>query len=638
MPLPQDGISPTTPLGATPCGAGATLRSWAPNASEVALIAGADLASLATPGWTPADATQLVSLNDGTWAGFAPTLAPGQPYLFWTVGQTGAGPKRDPYARELATTPAFPNCPCVVIDPAAYPWQATGWRTPAFNDLVIYQLHVGTWWAQDATGADLRATTGGAFLDVATRLPYLQALGINAIQLLPIQEFETYYSLGYNGVDYFSPENQYQAASTNRLAAQLEVLNPLFENFGKSPISADQLQNGCDQLRCLIDLAHLHGIAVILDLVYNHAGGGFDANSLWFYDRQPTTTNNNSLYFTDQGWAGGQIFAYWNNWVSQFLIDNASMFLREYRVDGFRYDEVRVIENNGGRAFCQSLTSTVRYINPSAIQIAEYWNDNRPSAVAPAPDGLGFDAELGDGLRDALRGLLAQLGAGACAPIDLGQIAATLGPPSGIADAWRIVTCLENQDLTYAGHDGAARVPFLADSSNRESWFARSRARAATALLLTAPGIPMLFMGQEILEDKTWSDNRDPSTLIWWQGLATDKTRADFLRCTTDLLHLRASQPALRGPNLRICRVDNDNRVLVMHRWLESSGNDIIVIANFAEQPQTGYALGLPWPGTWRELFNSDVYDNFPNPTPTGNRGALVADNGVLDGFDTTGR
>src|SRR5258708_39599646 len=93
-----------------------------------------------------------------------------------------------------------------------------------------------------------------------------------------------------------------------------------------------------------------------------------------------------------------QIFAYWNDWVSQFLVDNARFLLTEFRIDGIRYDEVRVIENEGGRRFCQRLTDTVRATNPAAIQIAEYWNEDRASALHPPPEGLGFHAHLLDRL------------------------------------------------------------------------------------------------------------------------------------------------------------------------------------------------------------------------------------------------
>jgi 1,4-alpha-glucan branching enzyme len=633
MPLPQTGITSHTPLGATAGAAGSTLRTWAPNAAAVYAVTGPDLASVNTPGWAPTAASLMQPQGDGTWAACIPGLGVGDPYLYWIQGAGGAGPKRDPYARELGQVPGFPKCPCLVTDPQAYAWQATDWRTPPFEDFIIYQLHVGTWWATDASGADARTSRSGTFFDVASRLPYLQSLGITAIQLLPIQEFVTWYSLGYNGVDYFSPETDYQTTDPTLLQTQLSAINTLFTNLGKQPITAAYVQNGSDQLRCLIDLAHLHGIAMIFDLVYNHAGGGFDDASTWFYDRQQNGSQNNSLYFTDGHWAGGQIFAYWNNWVAQYLVDNATMFLREYRIDGIRYDEVRVMENNGGRSFCQSLTGTVRFVNPSVLQIAEYWNPDRPSAVAAPPGGLGFDAELGDALRDALRNLLTQLTAGAEAAITLDTVAATFATTAGIADAWRLVQCLENQDLTYNGHTGAARVATLADPSDHSSWYAASRARAISALLMTAPGIPMLFMGEEILEDRLWCDDRSSSnTLIWWDGVASTQARSDFLHHTTDLLALRRTQPALRGPNIRISRSRNDDRVLVIHRWLDD-GADIIIIANLAEHAWYHYGIGLPWPGQWRELFNSDVYNNFPNPDPVGNGGSVTAADSALDGF-----
>src|SRR3981189_2320396 len=158
---------------------------------------------------------------------------------------------------------------------------------------------------------------------------------------------ETAFSMGYNGVDYFSPEGAY-SVSPEQLDWRLASINRRLERFGKQPLTSPELAHCSDQLKCLVDLCHLHGIAVIFDLVYNHAGGGFDDRSMWFYDRQRPDNQNNSLFFTDHGWAGGQIFAYWNDWVSQFLIDNARFFLTEFRIDGIRYDEVRVIEKNSG--------------------------------------------------------------------------------------------------------------------------------------------------------------------------------------------------------------------------------------------------------------------------------------------------
>lgn len=633
MTVDHTRIDRTSAMGATVWPDGAGFRTWAPSARAVFVAAGARLGAAQDPTWRPDQQDALASLGDGSWGGFVAGLRDGEPYMFLIDGAGSAGWKRDPFARELTIAPAFPDSFCVARDPTSYPWHDQGWRPPAFDDLIIYQLHIGTWWAQDGSGHDARATRGGTFLDAAEKLNYLQHLGVTAVQLLPVQEFETAFSLGYNGVDYFSPEAEYTVAPSE-LPKPLDAVNAMLAAFGKPPLTAAQLAPGVNQLKCLVDLSHLHGIAVIFDLVYNHAGGGFDDHSLWFYDRQTNANLNHSLYFTDQGWAGGQIFAYWNQWVSQFLIDNARFFLNEYRIDGIRYDEVRVIENNGGREFCQHLTETVRATNPAAIQIAEYWNPDRPSAILPPPGGLGFDAELGDGLRDALRGLAAQAAAGASAALDFSAVASTLVPPAGFSDAWRLVQSLENQDLTYTGHAGAARVPMLADASDRRSWYARSRSRLVTALLLTAPGIPSLFMGEEFLEDKDWSDNRGANGLIWWEGLDDpNPVMRDFLRCVTDLVHLRRTQAALRAGGARVSRVDNYDRTIVLHRWIEWEGRDVIVIASLDEVPKHGYAIGLPFAGEWRELFNSDVYDGFPNAGAVGNGGAVQASGGPLDGF-----
>jgi 1,4-alpha-glucan branching enzyme len=633
MPVDLSRVNTSSAMGATTSPDGTAFRTWAPNATNVAVVAGSALSATSDPSWRPAPEDGLSRLGDGSWGGFLPGIGDGDAYMFFVEGVGSSGWKRDPHARELTVSPAFPDSYGVVRNASDYPWHDDGWQPPKFGDLIIYQLHVGTFWAQDETGRDVRTMRAGLFLDVIEKLDHLQHLGINAIQLLPIQEFETAFSMGYNGVDYFSPEGAY-LIPPEQLGWRLASVNRMLARFGKPPLTARLLAQGVNQLKCLIDLCHLHGIAVIFDLVYNHAGGGFDERSIWFYDRQPTDNLNNSLYFTDQGWAGGQIFAYWNEFVSSFLIDNACFFLGECRIDGIRYDEVRVIENNGGRAFCQNLTNAVRATNPAAIQIAEYWNADRASAVRLPPQGLGFDAELGDRLRDALRDLLKQASAGASASLDLSAVASALLVPAAIPEGWRLVQCLENQDLTYAPHADAARVAWLADAEDRRSWYARSRSRVASGLLFTAPGIPALFMGQEFLEDKNWSDNRGVGDLIWWQGLDdASPVMRDFMRFVADLTKLRRSQPALRGSGARVSRAENFDRVIVLHRWIEGQPLDVIVVANLAEQPKAGYAIGLPLAGDWLEVLNSDVYDNFPNPAPVGNDGQVRAWGEPLDGF-----
>jgi 1,4-alpha-glucan branching enzyme len=156
----------------------------------------------------------------------------------------------------------------------------------------------------------------------------------------------------------------------------------------------------------------------------------------------------------------------------------------------------------------------------------------------------------------------------------------------------------------------------------------------ATGLVLTAPGIPMLFMGQEFLEDKQWSDDPTVGDNIWWAGVnGGDKAMSDHLRFSSDLIALRRRQPALRGEGLNVFHVHNLNRVLAFQRWVEGAGRDVVVVASLNESTFWSYELGFPGPGHWLEVFNSDVYDNWMNPSVAGNGGGIWADGGPLHGL-----
>jgi 1,4-alpha-glucan branching enzyme len=625
---PRVGLA--TPMGATLVAGGVTVRTWAPNARDVYLVTESTLTN-GWLSWTPADAARLTPLGDGTWAGFAPGLQEGDPYLFWVRGPDGGseGFKRDPYARELGVD--FPDCPCLVRSPATYTWHDGNWTPPAFHELVIYQLHVGVFWAVDADGRD-RRTDYGRFLDVIERLPYLRELGVNAVQLLPIQEYDMDRGLGYANVDYFSPEMAYQVEDVATISTHLETINTMLTAGGMAPLRVGDLHAGPNQLKCLVDLCHLHGIAVIFDVVYNHAGGGFGERSLWYYDRQPWGDPNRSLYFTNEGWAGGMIFAYWQSQVRQLLTDNALSFLDEFRIDGLRYDEVSVIHNHGGDDFCRQLTDAAHRAKPSAIHIAEYWNWDRAFPVTPTPGGLGFDAAVDDRLRDAVRATLGEAAAGAGAPVNMDRLTSALAPPPGFSAPWRAVQHLENHDVVlfdvWKQRARDVRIVRQADASNSRSWYARSRTRVASVLLLTAPGIPMLFMGQEILEDKPWCDDvrNWPQLLIWWEGLRQDRHMADFNRFMRDLAWLRRARPALTADGMRVSQVHNDDRIIAMHRWVNGEGRDLVVVASLNESTLENYPIDFPWPGRWAEVFNSDYYDHYPNPVVVGNGGAVYAD------------
>ncbi|HTZ17769.1 MAG TPA: alpha-amylase family glycosyl hydrolase [Dissulfurispiraceae bacterium] len=635
--LSLDHVNNNTPLGGNILGTGegSTFRIWAPAAREVRVLW--NYSKTGEGDWDSAQAGKLNQMEDGYWGGFVPGLKTGERYMYYLVGPDGGtkGLKRDPHARDLTDDPMWPECHCLLINPATFPWHDQGFQPPPFDELLIYQFHIGVWYIP-------AGRNNGTFLDVAEKLPYLKALGINAIQPLPVVEFPTTYSLGYNGVDYFSPETDYSVKEADpALDAYLASINRklLSVNPDFRPYSLQDIQGSANQLKVMIDMCHVHGIAVLLDVVYNHAGGDFGDKSIYFFDRKPYGNQNDSLYFTDHGWAGGLVFAYWNDKVKQFLIDNATFYLTEYHCDGFRYDEVSVIKNEGGEhgwLFCKYVTDTCHYIKPEAIHIAECWPVQQATVSPTTQNGAGFDATLNDGLRDAVRSAIGQTSQGAAAFVDMDRIAGQIASPV-LDEKWRAVQCTENHDIVRS--DRGWRIPKIADSSDSRSWYARSRSRVALGLTLTAAGIPHIFMGQEILEDKQWSDQPNSPFQIWWDGLGKgDSIMADFLSFSRDIISARNRLKGLRAAGINVFHVHNENRIIAFHRWEPDGGHDVVIVASLNESTHFDYELGFPINGYWKEEINSDAYDNWVNPWVAGNGGGIHANGNGMHGLPFSAR
>jgi 1,4-alpha-glucan branching enzyme len=675
--ISQKNCTPNTPMGANlvaeigVAGGGATFRGWAPRATAV--YVNGVFGGVERSGQDP-DLLMAMDAN-GYWLGFLAEAGEGDTYRFYVVGQGSSGCKRDPYARELANDPAlpFPVCPAVIRAANEYPWHDAGFRTPDFSDMVIYQLHIGTY-------APARPGWAGTFLDVVEKVEYLMELGINVVQPLPVYEMEDspsigYPGLGYQGADLFSPAIDYAVYHTEALVGYLATINRLLAAKGFAPKTLSDITPGYAQMKVMVDLLHVYGIAVAFDVVHNHAGGWGqtykvpasvapggvlhgDDYSLYFWDRAKTTgpngnyDNNQSLYFTDQGFVGGLSFAMWNADVRGFLLNNARFHVEELHADGFRYDEISMLlamNNASGWGFCKEVTAAVRSADRRVLQNAEYWRGEfgAPAALMVTPvdaGGLGFDVVQHDGLREAIRTAIGQAAAGTGAYVGMGGIAMTMWP-TNFAHAWQTIPCVENHDIVKLGE--RPRLPALADGSNARSWYARSRSRVATALLLTAPGIPQMFMGQEFLEDKQWCpDPRTPDHLIWWGGLvedangnAADPAMADHLRFTQDAVRLRNSQPGLRGEGLSVFYTHDVDRVIAFQRWVQGDGHDVVVVATLSESTWWGYCVGFPSAGQWVEVFNSDAYDSCNangvsvNPQVVGNAGGVTADGPPMHGL-----
>ena len=231
---------------------GATFRVWAPRAHAVHVSGDFN-------GWTHDTSSRMAPIGSGHWASFVPGLKDDDSYLFYVEGTGLSDFKRDPRAR-LPTTfqPAFPSCNSVLRNAAGFPWHQVQFTPPAFNDLTLYQLHVGTYAIAPGNG-------DGRFLDVIQRVPYLASLGVNAIALLPIQEFPTMFSMGYNGTDLYSPENQYAETDAAWLQRYFDLTNAILRQAGQIPYgSTDVLRRSDDQLRALIDVCHVYGLMLFM--------------------------------------------------------------------------------------------------------------------------------------------------------------------------------------------------------------------------------------------------------------------------------------------------------------------------------------------------------------------------------------
>jgi 1,4-alpha-glucan branching enzyme len=627
------------PMGATVADGGTYFRVWAPTAEEVhvALVA-PGVASLA--GWQADPSNALAKDSAGFWSGFFPNVGYGWQYRYWTNGPAGQGYKRDPRAIELEFN-GYPDCHCRIVEPDAFPWHDQGFVPPRFNDLIIYQFHIGVFYAK-RDGVDIRANRVSKFLDVVDRIEYFASLGVNAIQPLPIVEWQGETSRGYNNTDFFSPEMDYCVAPED-LGDYLPRINALLRARGHGEIGLPDLRDQRDQLKALVDLCHVYGLAVIGDVVFNHAGGPFDDQSMRFFDRPWNRDwwDGDSYFVAGDGWAGGRIFDYATDEVRAFLIDNAAIYFDDFHFDGLRHDEVTVTAQNGGKRFCADVTSTLHFRKPAAIQIAEYWNWDR--ALPVEDGGLGFDAAWNDALRYAVRGAIQASAAGQSAYVSLDPVRDALFRPAGFPAIWKSVMHLENHDIVDADRQDQnkvqPRIAALSCPTDRRGWYARSRARVATTLLLAAPGIPMIFMGEEFLEDKPWHNNPARTDLfIYWDGLDTDRNMRDFHVFTRELCWLRRRHPGFRGEGCNPIFVRNDDRVIAFQRWVEGEGRDLIVVASLSETTHYGYAIPFPAGGYWLEIFNSDAYDSMPaaggyNPNAAGNPLGVTSNGPPLEGL-----
>ncbi len=547
-------------MGAIPSRSGTTFRVWAPHAQAVFVTGTFDE-------WAGAS-TPLARDDDGasdTWSAHVEGVEPGAEYRFTIRTATGDLSRMDPYARQV--TNSVGNA--VVYDPAAFDWTGDDFTMPGWDDIVIYELHVGTF----AAKGDRR----GDFDHAARRLPYLRDLGISAVQIMPPFEFAGGISWGYNPAHLFAIESSY---------------------------------GGPDAFKRFIKAAHEHGIAVIVDVVFNHLGPS-DLD-LWRFDGWSEGDGGGIYFYNDDRavtpW-GDTRPDYGRGEVRTFLRDSALTWLEEFRCDGLRFDStlfIRLVNGipsdpaavlRDGWSFMAWLNDEIRARQPWKLTIAEDLLSD-PRLVTPTQEGgAGFRAQWDAGFVHRIRTAITAADDDDRAMSEV--VEAIVGKDRGPAQTRVIYT--ESHDEVA---NGQTRVPEAIAPGDAAGWWAKKRATLGSALVLTSPGIPMLFQGQEFLADR-WFDD---SVAFDWSKAAA---HTGILQMHRDLIELRRGgggmTRGLRGPSVAILRADEEEKILVMHRWSKGGpGDDVIVVANLADRHVDALRVGMPARGRWRVRFNSD--------------------------------
>lgn len=550
---------------------GAAFCLWAPHAEAVSVVGSFN-------DWN-SERHPMERGDDGLWRTFVPGVEAGQEYRYLLVHEGQELSKNDPYARDV--TSSVGNS--VVVD-LAFDWEGDDFTLDPFNELVIYELHVGTFRDSEHSGP-------GTFESAVSRLGHLKKLGVNCIEVMPVAEFAGDFSWGYNPAHIFAVESAYGGPAG-------------FQRFVKA--------------------CHQHGIGVILDVVYNHFGPS-DLD-LWQFDGWSENGKGGIYFYNDERsktpW-GDTRPDYGRPEVRKFLRDNAMMWLQEYRVDGLRYDAtlyIRTVEGPGGGPLedgwrlCQAINGEIRDRFPGKILVAEDLQDEAALTAGIEQGGAGFHAQwcsrFVHPVREAIR-----------ATDDEGRSIASLA--EAIAhdfngDPFQRVIYSESHDEVA---NGKQRVVSEIQPEAPHDWHARKRSTLAAGLVFTSPGIPLVFQGQEFLETGYFQD----TVPVDWD---LREEHRSVVRLYRDLIALRrnlsGTTTGLTGRGCRVTRVDEEKNVIVFHRYHEGGpGDDVVVVANFSHRSYESFRVGFPAPGDWHERLNSDqtIYgDDF-----TSSRGEPVA-------------
>ena len=551
----SNAVQPSTRSG---CGAvlydnGATFRVWAPNATSVSVKGDFNFWSQ----WS------LASEGNGWWSADFAGPDEGDEYLYRIDNSFD---KIDPRACDV--TSSVGNGVIVSHD---YNWEP--FDMPNWNEMVIYEMHIGSF--NDSPGS-----SPGTWQSCIDKLYHLVDLGINAVEILPVAEFAGDFSLGYNPANIFAPESAY---------------------------------GSFNDMRRFVDECHKNGIAVIVDVVYNHFGGGDLEYSLWQFDGGGTY---GGIYFFENEFRStpwGDRPNYTVGEVRSFIRDNAMYWLNEMNCDGLRMDGTAYIRKTDvygdevpeGWSIMQWINNEIDAEHSEKICIAEDMRDEQWITKTTGQGGAGFDSQWDAGFHHTMRTAMTASDDSGRNMNDVGYVISHLYNGS---DTQRVIYTESHDEVGLLS--SKQRVPEDIWPGNADSYYSKKRSTLGAGIMMTSPGIPMLFMGQEFLEDGAWHDN---NPLDWTKNT----TFAGIKQLYKDLIALRLNKhgdtAGLIANNTNVYHVNDTDKVIAYHRWFNGGpADDVIVVANFSYQGFADYNIGFPREGRWRVRFNSDWigYDN----------------------------
>ena len=608
------------PIGAEVQGAGVHFRVWAPEARRVDVVHQAGSGSALTP---------LVRESGGYFAGLVPEARAGTRYRY----RLDAGPSLypDPASR---FQPEGPHECSQVVDPGTFRWTDTAWRGVALEDAVVYEMHIGTF------------TREGTWRAAIGELPALAELGITVIELMPVADFCGEYGWGYDGVNLFAPTRLYGTP---------------------------------DDMRAFVDAAHGLGLAVLLDVVYNHLGpdGAYlkPFSPHYFSDRYQNEWGEPLNFDGEQSAAVRELFiANAGYWVDEFHIDGLRLDATQQIFDASRVNVMAEITQRVRAAAGARRTLVVAENEPQEVHLVRpstagghgmdaLWNDDFHHSAIVATTGrneayytdyLGSAQEL---LSAVKHGYLYQ-----------GQRYKWQGKRRGTSTRGIAPTAFVNY---VQNHDQVANSAF---GIRLHGLTSPGRYRAITALTLLAPGTPMLFQGQEFAASAPFlffADHKDELARAVRKGraefvgqfasIATDAVRerlpdpcsretferckldfaerernAHVLRMHRDLLRLRREERCFRATR----REDFDGAVLAPEafvvRFFGAEGDDRLLVVNLGRDvhlfPSPEPLLAPPPGHRWTLLWSSEDprYGGAGTPAPETDDGWRIPGHAAL--------